>query len=300
MDTESPRTGHQAGAVVTSPGGRVDRRRLLAGSLVTGIVAAGAARIAGAQDDPATPDATPDATPGGDTSAIGVAESDQAQAEEAIARADAVISSVRMDRDSVASSTDVSGVDSILAQAGIHRDRAEAALASGSGEPVREGMVASATAWTARRLLEARLTYRGLPSQDVWTSRELVRAYENIAAVSTDAASTSDENASFFVANAQQLYASAFDLYSGGAFAQAAGTAQAATSLARIAAFLTTDASMIGRGGLHRGGAKDGRMGPLGGMRDSVWPGADRWYDLVNDPFDAEDQEPVTVPAPDF
>ena len=328
MDTQSPPTTHQAGAAFTDPGKRVDRRRLLAGSLVTGVVAAGAARITGAQDDTATPvatpDTTPDATPGGtpavDTNRTGAAETDQALAEEAIARADAIISSVGMDRDSVASSTDVSDIDSILTQAGIHRDRAQTVLASGSEpEAVREAMVAGATAWAARLLLEARLSYPGLPSQDVRTSRELVRTHENIVAVSADAASATDANVGFFIANAQQLYASAFELYSDGAFAQAAGTAQAATSLGRIAAFLTTDASMIGRDHLHRGGADDRGMGPFGDMRDSGWPGADdrgmgpfggmrgpgwpgadRWDDPKNDSFEAEDQEPITVPAPDF
>lgn len=304
MDTQSPRTGHQPNAVVTSPDGLVSRRRLLAGSLASTVVAAGAFRIAGAQDDPATPDATPGGTPAVDTNGTAAAGTDQALAEEAVTRADAIIRSVRTDRDSVASSNAVSDVDPILSQADIHHDRAEAALASGTEpEAVREATVAGAAARTARLLLEARLSYPGLPSQDVRTSRGLVRAYEDIAAVSADAGSATDANVGFFITNAQQLYASASDLYAGGAFAQAAGTAQAATSLARIATLLMADPSMIGGGWPRRGGgngARRGLGGENGGRMGPGWPGTDQRDDLVNGPFGAEDQEPVPVPAPDF
>lgn len=306
MDTQSARTNDQTDPVLVRPGGFLDRRRLLAGSLATGIVAAGAFRIAQAQDeDAATPDATSTGTPEVETDRTADSGNDDALADEALTRADAVIGSVQADRDSVASGIDITDVDAILIQAGIHRDRAEAAIASGTKlEGVGEALVAGATARAARMLIDARLRYPGLPSQQTRSSRELVRAHETIGAVSTAAATTADTNVSFFIANAQDLYASAYDLYGGGAFAQAAGTASTATSLARIVTLLMADRSTIGRDHMHRGGRDGGRKGPRGGARGGMagpdWPGVDQRNDADGPPFGAEDDEPVTVPAPEF
>lgn len=280
-------------------GGMLHRRRLLAGSLATGVIAVGALRIAGAQDDSATPDATLDATPTAGQDETVVDANNQVLAEEMLARADDIILSVQTDRNSVTSGGDLSGVDAILAQASAHRDLARQALdAETVTEAVRQAVVAGATARAARVLLEARLSYPGLPSQEIRSSRELARAHEHIAAASTNAASASatGTNVDFFIANAQDLYTSAYDLYGTSAFAQASRTAQAASALARIADLLMVDDLGLGNGVMARGGP--GRAGHPGhsGMRPlPVLPGLPG---LDDDAMEGE--EPVTVPAPEF
>lgn len=295
MNTQSPGTGQPDDVTASSPRRVIDRRRLVAGSLATGVITASAFQIAGAQDDTATPDATPGGTPEattGDATAL---------AEEALARADAVILSVQADRDAVASSTDLTEVDAILTQASVHRDLGRGAITAGTiPEAVRQAIVAGGTAHASRMLLKARLSYPGLPSQESRSSRALARTFEEIAAVTADAASATDTNVDFFIANAQDLYTSAYDLYGGGAFAQAAGTGRAAGLLARIATLLMVDASTLGNGGMRRGG---GMVRPQGGMAGADWPGdlrGNRRGDVDDDAPAAEDGEPVTVPAPEF
>lgn len=310
MDTKSSPNERHADTPASSLGGMLHRRQLLAGSLATGVVAAGAFRIAQAQvEDAATPDATSTGTPAVETDQTAVSGNDDALSDEALTRADAMIRSVQTDRDSVAAGIDITDVDAILTQAGIHRDRAEAAIASGTElEGVREALVAGATARAARMLIDARLRYPGLPSQQTRSSRELVRAHETIGAVSTASTTAADTTVSFFIANAQDLYASAYELYGGGAFSQAAGTASTATSLARIVTLMMADRSTIGRDYMHRDGRDGGRMGPgggansgaRGGMAGPDWPGVDQRNDADGPPFGADDDEPVSVPAPEF
>lgn len=281
MATQSSPNERHADTPASSLGGMLDRRQLLAGSLATGVVTAV------------------------ETDQTAVSGNDDALSDEALTRADAMIRSVQTDRDSVADGIEITDVDAILTQAGIHRDRAEAAIASGTElEGVREALVADATARAARMLIDARLRYPGLPSQQTRSSRELVRAHETIGAVSTAATAAADTNVSFFIANAQDLYASAYELYGGGAFAQAAGTASTATSLARIVTLMMADRSTIGREYMHRGGRDGGRMGPGGGARSGMagpdWPGVDQRNDADGRPGGAADDEPVTVPGPEF
>jgi len=94
----------------------------------------------------------------------------------------------------------------------------------------------------------------------------------------------------FFIANAQDLYTSAYDLYGAGAFAQASRTAQAALALARVAGLLMADDFGPGSGVM----AGFGHFRRLG-MRPH--PGL---LGLEDDAPDMDDDEPVTVPAPEF
>lgn len=279
-------------------GGMLHRRRLLAGSLASGVVAVGALRIAGAQDDTATPDATLDATPSVGRDKTVVDANNGVLAEEMLARADDIILSVQTDRDSVTSGVDLSDVDAILAQANAHHDLARQALDAGAvPEAVRQAVVAGATARAARVLLEARLSYPGLPSQEIRSSRELARAHEHIAAASTTAASASvtGTNVDFFIANAQDLYTSACDLYGACAFAQASRTALAASALARIADLLMVNDFGLDNGVMARGGP--GRPGHPGMRPHLGLPGLPG---LDDDAPKMEGDEPVTVPAPEF
>jgi len=290
MDSQSSGTDRQSQGTTPSLGGMLHRRRLLAGSLATGVVTMGALRIAGAQDDIATPQATPAATPSVERDETAVAADDGVLAEEMLARADAIILSVQTDRDSVTSGIDMSDVDAILAQASAHRDLARQAIdAAAAPEAVRQAVVAGATARAARVLLEARLSYPGLPSQEIRSSRELARAHEQIAAASTDAASATGTNVDFFIANAQELYTSAYDLYGTGAFARASRTALAASALARIAGLLMADHISLGDGMMARGGPGGHPMRARRGRQS-----------LDDDAPDMEGDEPVTVPAPEF
>lgn len=293
MDSQSPRTGRPVDEIAPRLGGMLHRRRLLAGSLATGVVTMGALRIAGAQDDTATPQATTDATPTDGQDETVIDTNNGVLAEEMLARADAIILSVQTDRDSVTSGGDMSDVDAILAQASAHRDLARQAIdAAAAAEAVRQAIVAGATARAARELLEARLSYPGLPSQEIRSSRELARAHEQIAAASTDAASATGTNVDFFIANAQELYTSAYDLYGAGAFARASRTALAASALARIAGLLMVDDLGLGSGVMARGGFGRSRRP---GVRPRLGlPGLD------DDAPDMDGDEPVTVPAPEF
>lgn len=308
MDTPSPETGQSAEPAATPTGGAITRRRLLAGSLATGVIAAGTLGIARAQDDPATPtgttdstDATPDAATGGSAS---TPATDTTLSDEALARADEVIAAVQTDRDAAAASVDVADVDAILAQAGIHRDLgAEAAAAGTTAEAVRQAMVAAATARSARVLLEARLSYPGLPSQEVRSSRLLAATFEEITGVSADVAGTTDANVQFFVTMAQDLYAQAYDLYGSGAYAQASRTAVAAGSLAGTVSLLTSDLSAAGDGGLRGGRDRQGGMMRRGGLAAGGRPGGlgeDRLGRDGEATPTGDDSGPVEVPAPEF
>lgn len=297
----------------------MNRRKLVAGTAVAGLSGAGIFRIARAQDDAGTPDATadeatssgtPEATTGQDTE-----QDDATVAAAAIARADEVITSVGADRDAIASDIDTTEIDSLIDQAGVHRDLATSSIAAGdNAEAIRQAFVAVATARSARELIETGLGYAGLPSEEVRASRTLARVHETIVAVTEESASATDPNVEFFVSHAQALYTTAYDLHGTGAYAQAIGNGRVAGRLAWIATALMADISEVGQNGIGRGGRGGrgdaifggdrrgpGRGGP-GVPGGRMGPG-DRAGDDLDDALDDgsdTDATPEPVPAPEF
>lgn len=284
---------------------KMNRRTLVAGTVVAGLTGAGIVRIARAQDDAATPDATPEVTTDVSTSSgtpeatfdQDTAPNDAAFAASAIGRADEVIASVQADRDTVASDLDTTEIDNLLGQAGIHRDLAN--TASDNAEAIRQAFVAVATARAARELIETSLGYAGLPSEEVRASRILDRVHETIVAVTEESASATDANVEFFVSHAQTLYATAYDLHGTGAYAQAIGNGRVAGRLAWIATALMADISQIGpeRRGRGEGIFSEGRR-----RRGRGLPGDTAGDDLDGGSDDGSDTDvtPESVPAPDF
>lgn len=299
----------QSQDLLPGPGSRLNRRRLVAGTVVAGVTGAGIFEIARAQNT-ATPEATsgvgtPEATSGQDTE-----QGEATFATSALAWADEVIASVQADRDAVTSDIDTTEVDSLITQAGVHRDLAQTAIDGGDNtEAIRQAFVAAASAQAARELIETSLGYPGLPSQEARASQILASVHERVTAVTTDSATATDPNVEFFVTHAQTLYTAAYDLYGTGAFAQAIGTVHVSGELARIATALMADISQVhsirdARGGLFgddRRGTDRGGPGmpglPGGGLGPG--PGLGQGPD---DPGEGPDSDatPVPVPAPDF
>lgn len=291
--------------------GRLNRRSLVTGTAaagLAGVAGAGILGIARAQDDAATPDAStggalatpPDATSG--TPAASAAN-EGPLGTAALDRVDEVIASVEEDRAAAGSGIDFTEIDTLIAQAGIHRDLAQTAIDAGdNAEAVRQAFVATGAARAARALIETGLDHPGLPSDEARASRTLTRVHAGIVAVTEESASAADPNVEFFVSHAQALYTSAYDLHETGAFAQALGTGRVAGDLAWIAMVLTPPVSQIGvgrgnRGGVFGGGRRGRSHGApgipnLGGMSDGK----------MDDGFDDMDPgaTPDAVPAPDF
>ena len=288
------------------PPGRVNRRTLVAGAAgIAGVAGAGIFGIARAQDDTATPDAATDSPADATGTPDAPSASETAFATDALDRVEEVIVSVEADRDAAGSGIDLSEVDILIEQAGVHRDLAQTAIDAGdNAEAVRQAFVATGAARAARALIETSLDHPGLPSDEDRASRTLARIHAGIVAVTEEAASATDPNVGFFVSHAQMLYTSAYDLHQTGAFAQAWGTGRVAGDLAWIAMVLTPHVSQIGAGRGARGGGDigGGRRGParggpsmpgMGGMFDGK---LDEGFDDGNDPG----VTPEAVPAPDF
>lgn len=291
---------------LSSPRHGMNRRRLVAGSVAAGVTGVGLFRLVRAQDDTATPDAASDQATSSGTPEASTGEATQQDdatfASAALDRVDEAIASVAADRDAVASDIEVTDIDGLIDQAGVHRDLAQAALDVGDNvEARRQAFVAVASAHAARELIETRLGYAGLPTQEAAASRTLTRIQERIAAVAEESASATDVNVEFFVSQAQALYTAAHDLYGTGAYAQAIGTGRVAGTLAGIATALMVDASQIGlgRGGMFGGGRRGpGRGGfdrPGRGMMPDDYPGIGT--DGPGDDGVDTDATPESVPA---
>lgn len=227
-----------------------------------------------------------------------------------IDRATTVITRVTADRDAVAGHIDTANIDALLEQATGFVDQVQASSSSAESQPVRLLAAAIATAATARELIEAQLTYPGLPSQKTPASRKLAAAYERITRIGEEIDGTSDVDTDFFVTTAQSIYGEAFDLYSAGSFNQAAETGATAAHIATIAGVLDGSMNAFDRHNDHRGMPGIGRRHakPLihlhGGHNDHrCMPGIGR---DVGRSFAREDDgddsapEPVTVPDPTF
>lgn len=292
--------------------GWFNRRTLVTGAAASGlagVAGAGVLRIAQAQNDPATPNATSGSTSDAsldETTAAGTpgATSDDERdfATAALARVDDVIASVETDRDAAGSGIDFSEIDTLIGQAGIHRDLAQTAVEAGDNvEAVRQAFVAVGSARAARGMIETGLDHPGLPSDEARAGRVLTRVHAGIVAVTEESASATDPNVEFFVSHAQMLYTNAYELNEAGAFAQALGTGRVAGDLARIAMILTPHVSQIGVGRGGRGGGVFGglRPGPGHGRAglDGIFGG-----EMENGFDDGADPEatPEAVPAPDF
>ncbi len=229
----------------------------LAASVVAGL------GMAAAQDSAATSDISSAATPPATSDRSG-RENDELDVTAMIDQATTMVSEVSTDRDAVSVQIDTATVDDLLAHASDLIGRAQATSASDANQPVRLLSGAVATAEAAHELLEARLTYAGLPSQEGRASRTLAAAYEQIDAVSGPSSSTSDVDTSFYVTTAQALYGEAFDLYGAGSFNQASETAATAARIAATGGFLAgssswPDEGMRGSRGMPGFGGEPGR-----------------------------------------
>lgn len=266
------------------------RRRLVGGALAGAVAASAVAGLSrAAQEDPATPGTGSDTTPGASTSTTG--RQDRAVAA-MIERATAVIASVTADRDAVADQIDTTTVDDLLDRARSLVEQAQASDSMDGEGSLRRAGAAIGIATTSQELLEARLTYPGLPSQEAPASQVLATAYDRVDAQGgqLDATST-DDDTSFLLTTAQGLYGEAHDLYGAGAFNQAAETGATAARVAMIAGFLSGEWEPRG---MPNGRGMDGSWhdaGHRGGMGQGRWPG---------DAADPGSEEPVTVPTPTF
>lgn len=285
------------------------RRRIVAGTAGLGLAATLGLSAVRAQDE-ATPepttgsvgesiaDATPAAGVGGQTdddlTDDDAAESGE-QVAERIAAATETIETIQSDLAAVATEIETPQIDELLARAVDLRDRAQTALDGGDDGAIRLARGAHATARAAGDLLRAELTYPGLPSQEVAASRILAAAFERIEAVGAEIGDSTDADVGLSLTSAQTIYATAFDRYGAGAYAQAAATARVGAELAAIAVAFADDDGFGFDGG--RGGPGDGRGRRARGGFDGGTPGGGNDDDAQ---FETAEDEPTTVPSPDF
>jgi hypothetical protein len=231
---------------------RIDRRTL-AIAAGTGIVTIGAWRVGLAQtndDADSTPQVTDSATP---TAGEAPDTFDAERLADVLENIDADLAWVQADRDAVASSIDTATVDVVLADAENQRVAAQTALDGDDAESaMRYAGGARLEVQAASTLIEAQLSYAGLPSQESQAGRALTRAYEVIIRSGEAAGSDGDVDISFQVATAQELYGTAYEHYGNGSFAQAALTASGAADLAQAGLVLVGEGG-FGGDGMFRG-----------------------------------------------
>lgn len=272
-----------------SPRAGLNRRAVMAAA-AAGLATAGAStgflRLASAQDDAATPAAeATDATPATSTSP----ESDTSRVSTIIERARAEIAAVEADREAVADQIEAATVDEVLSQASLLVDEAQAGLDGGDPDAAMRLAAGSwRTAEAGRDLIVAQVSYAGLPSQQAAASRVLAQAYERIDTVAT---ATATADVGFYVTTAQAVYQVAYEQYAASAWAQALANGKAISGLLEAASILA------GSGGAGRDGAGAGTFGEGGIDRNSRGRGMQAPMDGQPGP---DDEEPETVPAPDF
>lgn len=282
----------------------LSRRRMIAGTAVAGVATAFGATIAFAQSDDSTPAADSSTTTEAGTPAVGgETETTNGDATDILARVDEEIAAVQADRDAAGSRADLTTVDELLTQASGLRDKAHAA--TDADERRRLARAALATARAAGNLIEAQLSAYGLPSQQAPASRILANANERIVALGDEITAGADADADAALASAQQLYTVAYDAYNAGTYSQAAKTARVAEQLAQVAAFLSGAEVKGDMGGFGRGERGINRLpgnGGPGGRNNGGAPGSrdDDTDSAPDDEQDANSNEPVEVPSPDF
>ncbi len=281
-----------ANTTATEPNASLNRRILVGGTVAAGLATAGYLRLAGAQTESSTPEAevTDDtsATPDASTST-----GDTSRTASMLDHAETVLAAVRADRDAVASEFDTTTVDAVFDQATQLVEAAQAALDGGDTQgAVRFAAGAWQSAEAAGDLIVAQLSYPGLPSQEGAASRVLARAFERIGDV-TATADTADADVSFYVTTAQGVYQTAYDQYNDGAYAQALANGKAIVALTGAAAILSGDEGLRLPGTFDDGHFGRGRLDVGMQLPMDVFPMPDMeaWPD---------EDEPETVPAPDF
>lgn len=277
------------------PQAGLNRRAVMAGAAAVGLAITGAStsylRLAGAQDDTATPtaeatDEATDATPETSTSPDG----DTSRATALLQEASIRLAEVQADREAVAAEIETATVDEVLSQARLLLDEAQAGLDGGDeAGAVRLAAGSWQTAQAGRDLIVAQLSYAGLPSQQAAASRVLARAYERIETVATGTTST---DVGFYVTTAQAVYQVSYEQYTSSAWAQALANGRAISGLLEAASILA------GSGGAGLGSGDGPSMFGEGGM-DRNGRGRDMQLPMDVQPGPG-DEEPETVPAPDF
>ena len=293
-----------------------DRRSVIAGSLATGIAITTAGH-AFAQD--ATPDA---ATPPEDTLERPDSGGPDLH-EEFIDRLNRQMTTLETDLEAVRADIDPSTIDAAVTYAKDLLDQTQSLLdASNNEEAIRFGIATQSAIESASLLIDAQLSYAGLPSDQNWSSRVLASTYAFIDQLTTNIAdSASGIDVSFPVETAQSTYSEAYDLYNTGSWAQAGTTGRAATRLGMVATVLTGTGDAVfsvmgpddrwhrrgddllpGFSIIGIGGTGAGARRPVPGSATSCEAGVgnDTGTVEITEPGDDNRDTPVDVPAPDF
>ena len=272
----------------------LDRRTLLAGSVVAGAAAIASSRYVFAQDS--SPEASPDAETGTDDEST---ESRGDLGQEQIDRLTAQLESVQADLDAVSDQVDTTTIDPILTQVTDLISQTQTGFDAGETDTLRQtAFAALAGIESARALIKGQITYAGLPSEQVRTSKSLARLFEEIGSVKTSIAdSESTVDTSFYTSTAESIYTSAYDLYSGSAWQQASQTGRGASGILSAAAILTVGEGMFSGGKRSHG---SGPGGPGGSKHDDASGSSDTSDATPTAEGETDENTPVEVPAPDF
>jgi hypothetical protein len=285
----------------------LDRRTIVTGTFVTGLAAATVSRTAFAQE--ATPDAA-EATPSTPTSDAADESGPAGRGQGLIDRVAADLAQVEGDLAAVRDDLDTTTIDPVIAKAQDLLTQAQTSFeAASEADGIRYAIAAQSALESASLLIDAQLSYPGLPSDQNWASRALVNAFDFIDQIGASATGASgDIDVVFYIETAQSLYTDAYDLYGSGAYAQAGLTGRAAARLGAVATILTASGGAITSriGGRSRWIGEHQHQGDFPGApapEFNIRGGGE--FGLIEDIERKREQEqdrdtPIDVPEPTF
>ena len=189
---------------------RLDRRTFAAVAAGSGVAGVGIARLAFAQTSASTPEASTSTPEAGETEEDAPSGDHADRSTELLAAFDDELASIQADVTAAGSGIDATTITAVLDDAQKQKTAAEAAVTGSDTETaMRTGFAAAGELRVARILLEAQLSYAGLPSQEQRSARILSAVYGQIIAAGDAAAADSSVDIAFQVSTAQSVYTQA-------------------------------------------------------------------------------------------